>query len=54
MSKGLDLLTFAGQEFFKGLFPPKTFLQGWPKNRNPIIFIPAHTQTKHTVTESIR
>lgn len=27
------LLTFAGKKFFKGLFPPKAFLQGWPENK---------------------
>lgn len=31
--KNRYLLTFAGQEFFKGLFPPDAFLQGWPENR---------------------
>lgn len=37
IKKMLNLLTFTGEEFFKGLFPPKTFLQGWSINRQSII-----------------
>lgn len=30
-------LTFAGQEFFKGLFPPEAFLWVWSANRGDVI-----------------
>lgn len=33
----LILLTFAGQEFLKGLFPSEAFFQGWPKKQTKFI-----------------
>lgn len=37
-SKGVQsiLLTFAGQEFFKGLFPSEAFFQGWPAKTDKV------------------
>lgn len=50
-SKGVQsiLLTFTGQEFFKGLFPSEAFFQGWPEKQTKCRQIDFRISSEYTV-----